>query len=301
MTQVYKLSKDELHRPLDPLPWLPWRYDLIIVIFTCQNCKKLKMRQNITLALFTLRMSSMVRHGKWHILHLILCLCNCMSDHHKTLYSPAMFHTATVRPKRLEPGLLYNTSLSLLLKLTEGKNLFLLLVFKVLLGIYTWLLQKSIFGSEIWCKFGIWHRKSIKHIIMKITTGVKDTARIPFHVRCNSASCTVSLGKGWWNEYEYGVGTLIILFCLNISWKKISRMLWTILLLNSHNMWKCFLGHPQFSDVQSVESCKMPLSCISIQKQYTLWNLQTGSTLKSVWNQGVWGNSMCDLKQRICL
>ena len=27
---------------------------------------------------------------------------------------PAMFHTATVRPKRLEPGLLYNTSLNTL-------------------------------------------------------------------------------------------------------------------------------------------------------------------------------------------
>ncbi len=44
----------------------------------------------------------------------------------------------------------------------------------------------------------------------------------------------------------------------------------TILRLNSHDMQKCSLGHPQFSDVQSVESCKMPHSCNSIHKQYQL-------------------------------
>ena len=74
----------------------------------------------------------------------------------------------------------------------------------------------------------------------------------------------------------------------------------TILRLNTHNMWKCSLGHPKLSDVQSAESCKMPHSCNSILKQYQLWNLQTRSTLTSVWNQGVWGNSIGDLKRRIC-
>ena len=50
-------------------------------------------------------------------------------------------------------------------------------------------------------------------------------------------------------------------------------------------------------DVQSTESCKMPHSCYSIHKQFQLWNIQTGSTLTSVWNQSVWGNSMCDLNE----
>ena len=63
----------------------------------------------------TVRMPRTVRHGKWRILHLMLWLCNRMSalnfiqsgeNHH-----PAMFHAATVRPKRLEPGLPLSTGI----------------------------------------------------------------------------------------------------------------------------------------------------------------------------------------------
>ncbi len=77
-----------------------------------------------------LRMSGIVRHGKWHILHQMLCLCNRMSDQHWTVlaytgenHHPAIFHTDTFRPKRLEPGLLYNTS-SITIVLTNIRQIF---------------------------------------------------------------------------------------------------------------------------------------------------------------------------------
>ena len=167
-----------------------------------------------------------------------------------------------------------------------------------------------------------------------------------------SCSDILSYWKASWASIDWKCPTLFSENAICVRHNRcISKGLRTILRLNSHNTWKCSLGHPQFSDVQSttetefdpqnrssfletcvpnwIPVCSTPLlgepncesvsrtwflwkkvslpykvlnhSCNSIQKQYTLWNLQTGSTLTSVWNQGVWGNSMGDLKRRIWL